>query len=61
MFAYEYSIEEPDIMVTAKSLAAGLPLGGITGKAEIMDSVEAGGIGGPSGATRCAARRVWRS
>jgi 4-aminobutyrate aminotransferase/(S)-3-amino-2-methylpropionate transaminase len=49
MFAYEYSIDEPDILITAKSLAAGLPLGGITGKAEIMDSVGAGGIGGTFG------------
>ena len=49
MFAYEYSVEEPDIVVTAKSLAAGLPLGGVTGKAEIMDSVEAGGVGGTFG------------
>ncbi len=49
MFAYEYSIDEPDILITAKSLAAGLPLGGITGKAEIMDSVDAGGIGGTFG------------
>jgi len=49
MFAYEYSIDEPDILVTAKSLAAGLPLAGITGKAEIMDSVDSGGIGGTFG------------
>jgi len=61
MFAYEYSIDEPDILITAKSLAAGLPLGGITGKAEIMDSVDGGGIGGTFGETRYAARRVWRS
>jgi 4-aminobutyrate aminotransferase/(S)-3-amino-2-methylpropionate transaminase len=45
LFASEHSGVEPDILVTAKSLAAGLPLGGITGKAEIMDSIEGGGIG----------------
>ena len=36
-------------MVTAKSLAAGLPLGAVTGKAEIMDSVDNAGIGGTFG------------
>ncbi len=49
MFAYEHSGVDPDIVVTAKSLAAGLPLGAITGKAEIMDSVENAGIGGTFG------------
>jgi 4-aminobutyrate aminotransferase/(S)-3-amino-2-methylpropionate transaminase len=49
MFAYEHSDVEPDILVTAKSLAAGMPLGGITGKAEIMDSVDNAGIGGTFG------------
>jgi 4-aminobutyrate aminotransferase/(S)-3-amino-2-methylpropionate transaminase len=49
MFAYEHSNVEPDILVTAKSLAAGMPLAGITGKAEIMDSVENAGIGGTFG------------
>ncbi len=49
MFAYEHSNVEPDILVTAKSLAAGMPLAGITGKAEIMDSVENAGVGGTFG------------
>lgn len=49
MFACEHSGVEPDLLVTAKSLAAGMPLGGVTGKAEIMDSVEYGGIGGTFG------------
>jgi 4-aminobutyrate aminotransferase/(S)-3-amino-2-methylpropionate transaminase len=49
MFAYEHSGVEPDLLVTAKSLAAGLPLGGVTGRVEIMDSVESGGIGGTFG------------
>ena len=49
MFAYEHSGVEPDILITAKSLAAGLPLAGVTGRAEIMDSVDAGGIGGTFG------------
>lgn len=45
LFASEYSGAEPDILLTAKSMAAGLPIGGITGKAEIMDSIDGGGIG----------------
>jgi 4-aminobutyrate aminotransferase / (S)-3-amino-2-methylpropionate transaminase / 5-aminovalerate transaminase len=49
MFAFENFGVEPDLLVTAKSLAAGLPLGGVTGKAEIMDSVDYGGIGGTFG------------
>jgi len=49
MFAFENFNVEPDLLVTAKSLAAGLPLGGVTGKAEIMDSVDYGGIGGTFG------------
>lgn len=49
MFACEHSGIEPDILVTAKSLAAGLPLAGVTGRAEIMDSVDNAGIGGTYG------------
>ncbi len=45
MFALEHSGVEPDILVLAKSLGGGLPIGGITGKAEIMDSVHVGGLG----------------
>ena len=60
MFACEHSGVAPDILITAKSLAAGLPLAGITGKAEIMDSVEHGGIGGPSAGIRFAAPPAWR-
>jgi 4-aminobutyrate aminotransferase/(S)-3-amino-2-methylpropionate transaminase len=49
MLACEHSGVEPDIVVTAKSLAAGLPLAGVTGRAEIMDSVDNAGIGGTYG------------
>jgi len=49
MFAYEHSGVEPDILLTAKSLAAGMPLGAVTGKAEIMDVAETGGLGGTFG------------
>lgn len=49
MFASEYWAEAgiyPDLTTTAKSIAAGLPLSTVTGRAEIMDASQAGGIGG---------------
>ena len=45
-FAIEHADVEPDLMVVAKSLAAGLPLSGVVGKAEIMDAPAPGGLGG---------------
>ena len=49
MFALEHYGVEADIVTTAKSLAGGLPLSAVTGTAEIMDSVHAGGLGGTYG------------
>jgi 4-aminobutyrate aminotransferase / (S)-3-amino-2-methylpropionate transaminase / 5-aminovalerate transaminase len=49
MFACEYEGIVPDLITTAKGIAGGLPLGGVTGRAEIMDSVHAGGLGGTFG------------
>jgi 4-aminobutyrate aminotransferase/(S)-3-amino-2-methylpropionate transaminase len=46
MFAMEHFGVEPDLMTVAKSIAAGLPLSGVVGKAEIMDAPAAGGVGG---------------
>ena len=45
MFAIEHSGVIPDIVTTAKSLGGGMPIGGVTGKAEIMDAVHTGGLG----------------
>ncbi len=45
-FAIEHSGVEPDLMTVAKSLAAGFPLSGVVGKAEIMDAPAPGGLGG---------------
>jgi 4-aminobutyrate aminotransferase/(S)-3-amino-2-methylpropionate transaminase len=39
----------PDLITTAKGIAGGLPLAAVTGRAEIMDSVHAGGLGGTYG------------
>ena len=49
LFALEHYDVEPDIMLTAKSLGAGMPLSAITGKAEIMDAPQIGGLGGTYG------------
>ncbi len=46
LFAIEHSGIKPDMITTAKSLAAGLPLSAVIGKSSIMDSVEPGGLGG---------------
>jgi 4-aminobutyrate aminotransferase / (S)-3-amino-2-methylpropionate transaminase / 5-aminovalerate transaminase len=46
LFASERYGIEPDIIVTAKSIGGGLPLGAITGRAEIMDAPGPGGLGG---------------
>ena len=45
-FACEHFGLTPDILLTGKSIAAGLPLAGITGRAEIMDIPHVGGLGG---------------
>jgi 4-aminobutyrate aminotransferase/(S)-3-amino-2-methylpropionate transaminase len=48
-FASEHFGIVPDLVVTAKGIADGLPLSGVTGRAEIMDSPHAGGLGGTYG------------
>jgi len=40
---------EPDLLVSGKTLGGGLPLAGVTGRAEIMDAVPPGGLGGTFG------------
>ena len=49
MFAIEHSGVAPDLLTTSKSLAGGLPLSAVVGRAEVMDSVEPGGLGGTFG------------
>ncbi len=46
MFAAEFEGVVPDMVTVAKGIAGGLPLSGVTGRAEIMDSAHAGGLGG---------------
>jgi len=48
-FACDHEGVVPDLVTTAKGIAGGLPLAGVTGRAEIMDSVHAGGLGGTYG------------
>lgn len=45
MFAIEHFGVEPDLITTAKSLGGGVPLGAVTGRAEIMDAPQPGGLG----------------
>ena len=49
LFAVEHSGVVPDILIAAKSMAGGLPLSSITGRAEVMDAAEVGGLGGTFG------------
>jgi 4-aminobutyrate aminotransferase/(S)-3-amino-2-methylpropionate transaminase len=49
LFAIEHSGVVPDILIAAKSLAGGLPLSSITGRAELMDAPGVGGLGGTFG------------
>jgi 4-aminobutyrate aminotransferase / (S)-3-amino-2-methylpropionate transaminase / 5-aminovalerate transaminase len=46
MFAMEHFDVEPDLIVVAKSIAAGLPLSGVLGRSAIMDAPHAGAVGG---------------
>ena len=49
MWAIERYGVEPDLLVSGKSLGGGLPLAAVTGRAELMDAPEAGGLGGTFG------------
>jgi len=57
MFAFEQAGIRPDLVTVAKSLAGGLPLSGVVGRAEMMDAPQPGGLGGTYGgnALACAA------
>ena len=49
MFAIEDENIDADMVVTAKGIAGGFPLAGVTGRAEMLDSVHASGLGGTFG------------
>lgn len=49
MFAIEHNGVIPDVLAFAKSIGGGLPLSGVTGRAEIMDAPDPGGLGGTFG------------
>ncbi|MET1116414.1 MAG: 4-aminobutyrate--2-oxoglutarate transaminase [Comamonas sp.] len=46
LFAMEHYATRPDIMTMAKSLAGGMPLSAVCGRAEVMDAANPGGLGG---------------
>jgi 4-aminobutyrate aminotransferase/(S)-3-amino-2-methylpropionate transaminase len=56
LFACEQFGLEPDLLIAAKSLGAGLPISSITGRAEVMDHPMAGGLGGTFGGNPLACR-----
>jgi 4-aminobutyrate aminotransferase len=49
LWAIEHYGIEPDLLVAGKTLGGGLPLASVTGRAEVMDSVHPGGLGGTFG------------
>jgi 4-aminobutyrate aminotransferase len=49
VWAIEHYGIEPDLLVSGKSLGGGLPLAGVTGKAQLVDAVPPGGLGGTFG------------
>jgi 4-aminobutyrate aminotransferase / (S)-3-amino-2-methylpropionate transaminase / 5-aminovalerate transaminase len=49
VWALEHSCVEPDLVVSGKSLGGGLPLAGVTGRADVVDAVPPGGLGGTFG------------
>ena len=57
LFACEHYGLVPDLITTAKSLAGGLPLAAVTGRADVMEAAQPGGLGGTYGgnALACAA------
>src|SRR5699024_3168732 len=48
-FASDIAGIEPDLIALAKGIAGGMPLSAVTGRAEVMDAVHAGGLGGTYG------------
>jgi 4-aminobutyrate aminotransferase/(S)-3-amino-2-methylpropionate transaminase len=48
-FACEHEGVVPDVVATAKALGGGMPIGGVTARAEVIDTVHAGGLGGTFG------------
>ncbi len=59
-FAFSHLEVEPDLLLMGKSMAAGLPLAAVAGRAELMNAVPKGGLGGTysGNAVACAAARV---
>lgn len=57
MFGIEHMPTRPDLIAVAKSLGGGFPLAGVIGRAEVMDAVQPGGLGGTYGGSpvACAA------
>ena len=59
LFACEHYDIEPDLITMAKSLASGMPLSAVTGRAEVMNSVHVGGLGGTYGGILLPVYQLW--
>ena len=55
MFASEHYGWEPDLMTLAKSMSGGMPVSAVVGRADVMDAVQVGGLGGTFGGNPVAA------
>ena len=51
----------PDLMTTAKGIAGGMPLAAVTGRADIMDTIHPGGLGGTYGGNPVARAAAWQA
>jgi 4-aminobutyrate aminotransferase / (S)-3-amino-2-methylpropionate transaminase / 5-aminovalerate transaminase len=58
VWAIEHYGVEPDLLVSGKSLGGGLPLAAVTGRAEVVDAVDPGGLGGTFGGNPLACAAV---
>src|SRR2546423_7312264 len=58
VWAIEHTGIEPDLLASGKTLGGGLPLAGVTGRAELMDAVHPGGLGGTFGGNPVACAAV---
>jgi 4-aminobutyrate aminotransferase/(S)-3-amino-2-methylpropionate transaminase len=56
MFAIEHADVVPDLVVSAKSLGGGMPISAVTGRAEVLDAPQAGGVGSTYGGNPVACR-----
>jgi 4-aminobutyrate aminotransferase/(S)-3-amino-2-methylpropionate transaminase len=60
MFGIEHQPIKPDLITVAKSLGGGFPISGVIGRADVMDAIAPGGLGGTYGGAPSRWRPRWR-